>query len=111
MSTGMSARMATMQMRIRRNKHHQPMMDQRRLWGTEGIIGDVDGGVGKRLPPLHTHRFECVGDWVRVIAALHHAIDKVEKPLLDGTRHHDPHRPHKKYLPISFVPLCLVSYF
>jgi hypothetical protein len=28
--------------------------------------------------------------WVRVIAALHHAIGKVEKPSLEGIRHHDP---------------------
>jgi hypothetical protein len=46
--------------------------------------------VGKRLPPLKSHAFEWVRDWVRVIAALHHAIDKVEKPSLDGIRHHDP---------------------
>jgi hypothetical protein len=39
--------------------------------------------VGKRLPPLQSHAFESVRDWVRVIAALHHAIDKVENPLLD----------------------------
>jgi hypothetical protein len=42
--------------------------------------------VGKRLPPLQSHAFEWVRDWVRVIAALHHAIDKVEKPSLDGIR-------------------------
>jgi len=40
--------------------------------------------VGKRLPPLQSHAFEWARDWVRVIAALHHAIDKVEKPSLDG---------------------------
>jgi hypothetical protein len=45
--------------------------------------------VGKRLPPLQSHAFEWARDWVRVIAALHHAIDKVEKPSLDGIRHHD----------------------
>jgi len=39
--------------------------------------------VGKRLPRLQSHAFEWVRDWVRVIAALHHAIDKVEKPSLD----------------------------
>jgi hypothetical protein len=44
------------------------------------------GVVGKRLPPLQSHAFEWVRDWVRVIAALHHAIDKVEKPSLDGIR-------------------------
>jgi len=36
MSTGMRARMATM--RIRRKKHRKPMMDQRRMWSTEGIV-------------------------------------------------------------------------
>jgi len=38
MSTGMSARMATMRMRMRRNKHRKPMMDQRRMWRTKGIV-------------------------------------------------------------------------
>jgi len=38
MSTGMSARMATMWMRMRRNKHRKPMMDQRRMWRTKGIV-------------------------------------------------------------------------
>jgi hypothetical protein len=42
MSTGMSARTAMMQMRMRMNKHRKPMMDQRRMWRTEGIVGDVD---------------------------------------------------------------------
>ena len=35
---GMSARIATMWMRMRRNKHRKPMMDQRRMWRTEGIV-------------------------------------------------------------------------
>jgi hypothetical protein len=45
MLTGMRARMATMRMRMmmRRNKHRKPMMDHRRMWRTEGIVGDVDG--------------------------------------------------------------------
>jgi len=45
MSTGMRARMATMRMwmRMRRKKHCMPMMDQRRMWRTEGIVGDVNG--------------------------------------------------------------------
>jgi hypothetical protein len=25
-----------------RKKHRKPMMDQRRMWRTEGILGDVD---------------------------------------------------------------------
>jgi hypothetical protein len=32
----MRARMVTM--RMRRKKHHQPTMDQRRLWRIEGIV-------------------------------------------------------------------------
>ena len=36
MSTGVRARMATM--RMRRKKHRKPMMDQRRMWRTEGIV-------------------------------------------------------------------------
>jgi len=42
MSTGKRARMATVRIRIRRKKHRKPMMDQRRMWRTEGIVGDVD---------------------------------------------------------------------
>jgi len=42
--------------------------------------------VRKRLPPLQSHAFEWVHDWVRVIAALRHAIGKVEKPSLDDIR-------------------------
>ena len=54
------------------------------------------GVVGKRLPPLQSHAIEWARDWVRVIAALHHAIDKVEKPSLDGIRDDDdPDRPHQ----------------
>jgi len=39
-STGMTARMARMWMgmRMRRKKHRKPMMDQRRMWRTEGIV-------------------------------------------------------------------------
>jgi hypothetical protein len=35
---GMRGRMATMQMRMRRKKHRKPMMDERRMWRTEGIV-------------------------------------------------------------------------
>jgi hypothetical protein len=35
-STGTKARIATM--RMRRKKHRKPMMNQRRLWRTEGIV-------------------------------------------------------------------------
>jgi len=69
--------------------------------------------VGKRLPPLQSHAFEWVRDWVRVIAALHHAIDKVEKPSLDGIPgHHDSERPHQSrsnHHLISFLLLSFVS--
>ena len=40
MSTGMRARMGLMLMRMRRKKHRKPMMDQRRIWRTEGIVLD-----------------------------------------------------------------------
>jgi len=39
MSTGMRARMATHWKRMRRKKHHKPMMNQPRMWRTEGIEG------------------------------------------------------------------------
>jgi hypothetical protein len=35
MLTGMCA---TMRMQMRRNKHRKPMMDQRTMWRTEGIV-------------------------------------------------------------------------
>jgi hypothetical protein len=66
--------------------------------------------VGKRLPPLQSHAFEWVHDWVRVIAAQHHAIDKVEKPSLDGIPHHDSDRYINHHL-ISFLLLSFVSLF
>jgi len=31
--------MATTRMRMRRKKHRKPMMDERRMWRTEGIVG------------------------------------------------------------------------
>ena len=36
--------MATMRMRMRmrKKKHRKQMMDQHRMWRTEGIVGDVD---------------------------------------------------------------------
>jgi len=40
MSTGMRARMATMQMQMRRKNHRKPIMDQHRMWRTEGIVLD-----------------------------------------------------------------------
>jgi hypothetical protein len=39
-STGKRGRMATMQMRMGTKKHLKPMMDQRRLCRTEGIVLD-----------------------------------------------------------------------
>jgi len=54
----------------------------------------ISGSVmGKQLPPLQTHAFEWVLDWVTLIPALHHAIDKVEKRLVDGIRHLTNHVP------------------
>jgi len=38
MSTGMRVRMAMMRMQTRTKKHRKPMMDQRRMWRTEGIV-------------------------------------------------------------------------
>jgi hypothetical protein len=38
MSMGIRARMAMMLMHMRRKKHRKPMMDQRRMWTTEGIV-------------------------------------------------------------------------
>jgi len=40
MLTGMSARMATMRIQMRKNKHRKPMMDQRRMWRTQGTVLD-----------------------------------------------------------------------
>jgi len=28
---------------MRRKKHCKPMIDQLRMWRTEGIVGDIDG--------------------------------------------------------------------
>ena len=36
---GMKERMAKMRMRMRRTKHYKPLMDQCRMWRTEGIVG------------------------------------------------------------------------
>jgi hypothetical protein len=38
MSTGMRVKMAMM--RMRKKNHHKPMMDQCRMWRTDGIILD-----------------------------------------------------------------------
>jgi IS5 family transposase len=38
MLMGMSAIMTMMWMRMRRNAHRKPMMDQCRMWRTEGIV-------------------------------------------------------------------------
>jgi hypothetical protein len=38
MSIGMRARMAILRMWMRRKKHCKPMMDQRRMWRSEGIV-------------------------------------------------------------------------
>jgi len=38
MMTSIRASMVKMQMRMRKNRHRKPMMDQRRIWRTEGIL-------------------------------------------------------------------------
>jgi hypothetical protein len=40
MSMGMSASMVAMQMRMRRNTHRKPMMEQRKMWRTERKVLD-----------------------------------------------------------------------
>ena len=67
--------------------------------------------VGKRLPPLQSNTIGWSRDWVTVIAALHHAIDKVETPSLDGIRHHHPDRQTDltNHHLISFLLLSVVS--
>jgi len=69
------------------------------------------GGVvlGKRLPPLQSHAFEWVRDWVRVIAARHHAIDTVEKPSVDGIRNYDPETVPIIISSLSFFSLLFLS--
>jgi hypothetical protein len=49
MSTGMKARMATMSMR--RKKHQKPMMDQLRMWRTEGIVLE-SVKIGQYIPDM-----------------------------------------------------------
>jgi len=39
MSSGIRARMETKRMLVRRKKHRKPIMNQRRIWRTEGIVG------------------------------------------------------------------------
>jgi hypothetical protein len=41
--------------------------------------------------------------------ALHHAIDTVEKPSLDGIRHHDP-RPHQSRTNHHLISFRLLSF-
>jgi len=42
-SKGMGATMATLGMLMRRKKHRKPMMDQCRIWRTEGIVLETEG--------------------------------------------------------------------
>jgi len=67
--------------------------NRRTAWFEPGGWGGV--AVGQRLPRLQSHTFEWVCDWVSIIAALHHAIYKVEEPSLDGIWHHHSDRPHQ----------------
>jgi hypothetical protein len=48
---------------------------------------------GKTAPTTTSHAFEWVRVWVRVIAARHHVIDKVENFSLDGIRDLTNHVP------------------
>jgi len=79
-----------------------------RKWRTACFAPGGWGGVvvGKRRPPLQSHAFEWVRDWVRAIVALHHGIDKVDQPLLHGIRHHDPETNH---IPIIISSLSFFS--
>jgi hypothetical protein len=66
--------------------------------------------VGKWLPPLQSHAIEWARGWVGVIAALHHAIDKVEKPSLDGIRDNDPDLQHHVPIIISSLSFFCLLY-
>jgi len=77
-------------------------------WGKRRTACFALGGwgvvvVGTRLPPLYSHAIEWARHWVRLIMALHHAIDKVQKPSLDSIRHHNP---ATNYLPIIISSVC-----
>ena len=54
----MRARMATMGIRMRRKKHRKPMMDQRRMWKTKGIVDltwepVMSTGMSARMVAMH----------------------------------------------------------
>jgi hypothetical protein len=51
MATGISPRMAMMPMRMRRKKHHKLMIDQCRMWRTEGIVLERVK-IGQYIPGL-----------------------------------------------------------
>jgi hypothetical protein len=40
-SSGIRARMAMVRMHLRRKKHRKVMMDQPRMWRTEGIVLEI----------------------------------------------------------------------
>ena len=42
MLTDMRVTMVPMRMRIRRKKHRKPMMEQHRMWRTEGIVQESE---------------------------------------------------------------------
>jgi len=65
--------------------------------------------VGNRLPPLQSDAIEWARDWVRVIAALHHAINKVENPSQDGIRDTTIQTDLTNHHLISFLLLSFVS--
>jgi hypothetical protein len=58
--------------------------------------------VGKRLPALQSHAIEWTHEWVRVVVALHLAIDEDEYPWMDGIRGLTNHIP-TIILSVSFI--------
>jgi hypothetical protein len=69
--------------------------------------------VGKWLPPLQSHAIEWARDWVRVIAALHHAIDKVENlrwTASETTTQTDrPHQSSSHLVPSSLICILVLA--
>jgi len=45
MSTGMRATIVMMPLQMRKKKHRKPMIDQSRIWRTEGIVSETEGIV------------------------------------------------------------------
>jgi len=73
MSLDMRARMETNRMRMRSKKHPKPMMEQHRMWRTEGRVGVT---VGKNdLTRRVTHREAVFGPVIHsIIDAWHYEV-------------------------------------